>query len=406
MNAIRLRRDPRAERAARLVPGNGRQRYDMSATPDGLMTSPSGRLRRDPRAERQRLLTTGRDGRARLVRSGLVGQMAGSAASNATVVKKIRVEQPEFFIIVVPDLPDGRLDRSDRQVLGAARKLADAGGGAVVVVGETVDEASLGQAGADRFVPLSGGSDPDARVAELVTVMDALSPRHVLLPESEEGADMARRLAARTGLGLLPGIEVLGPKQVIRPCGAGRQEWVGGLAPLMTLAPDRVPAWEGDVHEILPLEETIEGPVPASARMTVGTVIPADPATMNLGDAPFVVSAGRGVTDFASFHATVRALHATPGASRVVCDNGDMPRSTQVGASGTILDALCYVALGIAGAPQHLQGLGRVEHIVAVNTDLHAAMVARAGLAIIADAQAVMPALCEVLAAEYGEKGA
>ncbi|NHN88998.1 electron transfer flavoprotein subunit alpha/FixB family protein [Acetobacter conturbans] len=404
MNAIRLRRDPRAERAARLVPGNGRLRYDMSATPYERMTSPSGRLRRDPRAERQRLLTTGRDGRARLVRSGLVGQMTGISTASARTVKKIRVEKPEFFIVVVPDLPDGRLDRADRQLLGAARKLADGGEGAIVVVGAAVDAPSLGQAGADRILPLADGSDPDARVAELVAVMEALSPRHVLIPESEEGADLARRLAARTRLGLLPGIEVLGPKQAIRPCGAGRQEWAGGLAPLMTLAPDRVPAWQGEEHEILPLEKTPVPSGPVQARMRVGAIRSPDPATMNLGDAPFVVAAGRGVTDFESFRATVKALHATPGASRVVCDNGDMPRATQVGASGTILDALCYVAMGIAGAPQHLQGLGRVEHVVAVNTDLHAAMVSRAGLAIIADAQAVMPVLCEILAAEYGEK--
>jgi len=40
-----------------------------------------------------------------------------------------------------------------------------------------------------------------------------------------------------------------------------------------------------------------------------------------------------------------------------------------------------------------------VEHVVAVNTDLHAAMIARAELAIIADAQVVMPALLEALRA-------
>jgi electron transfer flavoprotein alpha subunit len=34
-----------------------------------------------------------------------------------------------------------------------------------------------------------------------------------------------------------------------------------------------------------------------------------------------------------------------------------------------------------------------VEHVIAVNTDLHAAMIKRASLAIIADAQRVMPAL-------------
>jgi len=60
-----------------------------------------------------------------------------------------------------------------------------------------------------------------------------------------------------------------------------------------------------------------------------------------------------------------------------------------------VLRARCYLALGIAGAPQHLQGIPEVEHVVAVNTDLHAAMVKRAGLAVVADARAVMPALIQ-----------
>ncbi|MGU3384947.1 hypothetical protein ACLBYG_10610 [Methylobacterium sp. D53M] len=37
---------------------------------------------------------------------------------------------------------------------------------------------------------------------------------------------------------------------------------------------------------------------------------------------------------------------------------------------------------------------------MAVNTDLHAAMIERAGLAIVQDAQAVMPALLRLLAEE------
>lgn len=77
----------------------------------------------------------------------------------------------------------------------------------------------------------------------------------------------------------------------------------------------------------------------------------------------------------------------------MACDAGHLPRAMQVGASGTLLNANCYIALGISGAPQHLQGIGSVEHVVAVNTDLHAAIIARAELAIIADAHAVMRAL-------------
>jgi electron transfer flavoprotein alpha subunit len=40
-----------------------------------------------------------------------------------------------------------------------------------------------------------------------------------------------------------------------------------------------------------------------------------------------------------------------------------------------------------------LQGITEVKHVIAVNTDLHAEMIKRADLAIVADAQTVMPAL-------------
>jgi electron transfer flavoprotein alpha subunit len=121
-----------------------------------------------------------------------------------------------------------------------------------------------------------------------------------------------------------------------------------------------------------------------------------DPNAVPLREADFIVSAGHGVTDWASFHDMATALGAAEGGSRVVCDAGSMPRDRQVGASGSLVEPRCYLAFGIAGAPQHLQGIARCERVLAVNTDLHAEMVKRADLAIIADAQAVMPALAKL----------
>ena len=146
----------------------------------------------------------------------------------------------------------------------------------------------------------------------------------------------------------------------------------------------------------------LEPPEPATRAGAWLSVqdLAADAAATPLGEAGFVIAAGAGVTDFDGFGALARALGATPGASRMVCDAGLMPRAAQVGASGTVLAARCYFALGIAGAPQHLQGVAGCETVVAVNTDLHAAMIARAALAVVADAQAVIPALRALLEAE------
>ena len=77
--------------------------------------------------------------------------------------------------------------------------------------------------------------------------------------------------------------------------------------------------------------------------------------------------------------------------------HGSLSRDRQVGASGTSVEARCYFAFGISGAPQHLQGITRCENVIAINTDPHAPMMKRADLAIVADAQAVMPALARLL---------
>lgn len=129
-------------------------------------------------------------------------------------------------------------------------------------------------------------------------------------------------------------------------------------------------------------------------------LLPGDPRALPLAEADLVLSAGDGVTDFDAFHDLAAVLGAAEGGSRVVCDAGHLPRERQVGASGSILSAGCYVAVGISGSVQHLHGVADCRAVVAVNTDLHAEMVRRSDLAIIADAQAVMPALTELLRAE------
>jgi electron transfer flavoprotein alpha subunit len=152
--------------------------------------------------------------------------------------------------------------------------------------------------------------------------------------------------------------------------------------------------YRGTAHEVEPLEPIA---VPVQRGILSAEPIKINAAEIPLGQAGVVIAAGNGVRDFNGFLHLARALRATPGASRVVCDAGFLPRTLQVGASGTVLDADVYIAFGISGAPQHLQGIGKVDHVVAINTDLHAAMIARAELAIIADAQDIMPALRAVL---------
>jgi electron transfer flavoprotein alpha subunit len=393
----RLRRDPRAERAAHGVEGGTRPRFDLAAVPTGK------RPHRDPRAE-QRQATVPGTARLRLDRSQRAPVLA--IAPERPVVEtapQIRIiAEPSFLVAVVPDAPGGRLTPHDRQLLGAARLLADAGGGAVLAIVPDAVE-GLAAASADRVLVLADNADfdPEGRADAIVATLARLNVRHALFAETADGGDLARRIAAQLDEPLFTGAESLTAKAVTRPARGRRVEQRMAPPRLLTLAADAVAPHGGTIHEA----KTIEAPRP-SAEAKKGIVgskfIAADPATVPLAEAAFVVSAGNGVTDFDGFRALAVALSATPGASRVVCDAGLMPRAAQVGASGTVLEAACYFALGIAGAPQHLQGVAKCEHVVAVNTDLHAAMIERAGLAVVADAQLVMPAIIAALKAEEG----
>ncbi|WP_029353269.1 electron transfer flavoprotein subunit alpha/FixB family protein [Bosea sp. 117] len=393
----RIRRDPRAERSAHRVAGEARPRFDLAAS-----ASAGGRLRRDPRAE-LRLMLVGGTARLRLDRAQRQAAVVAPESRPAPVeaAPKLRIiAEPAFLVAVVPDAPGGRLSPQDRQLLGAARILADAARGAVVAVVAAPME-DLAAAGADRVLLLGTDEDydPARRAGAVAATLEVLAVRYALFPESADGGDLARRVAARLREPLFTGAETVTAKAVSRASDGRRTEQRIAPPRLISLSPDSVAPHGGTLHEarLIEMEPVAAPPSPA---ILDARIIPADPSAVPLSEADFVVSAGNGVSDFEAFRALAATLNATPGASRVVCDAGLMPRAAQVGASGTVLEASCYFALGIAGAPQHLQGVAKCEHVVAVNTDLHAAMIERAGLAIVADAQKVMPAILKALKAE------
>ncbi|SEQ66731.1 electron transfer flavoprotein alpha subunit apoprotein [Faunimonas pinastri] len=390
----RPRIDPRQAREAHRVISVGRSRFDLAAKPVGV----SRRPRRDPRRERAELMVADA-GRMRLDRarpSGMAQPLPQREAAAAAPSVRI-IENPVFLVLVIADpIENGTLSAVDRQALGAARALAGGEGG-VVLCAEALTEVA-GRAGADRLITAPAGlSDPETRAVALEELVGLLQPRHVILPETADGGDLARRLAVRLGEPLFAGAEQVSPRGLVRRV-RGRQVDQRAMPPrIVTVEPDMVAPHSGIAHEARPLEVDVRWP---GAMVTPAERIRPDAASLSLAEADFVAAVGNGISDLEAFRSLVAALGATPGASRMVCDAGLMPRAAQVGASGTVLSADCYLALGIAGAPQHLQGIAGCRHVVAVNTDLHAAMIERAELAIVADAQAVMPAILRLLAEE------
>jgi electron transfer flavoprotein alpha subunit len=130
-----------------------------------------------------------------------------------------------------------------------------------------------------------------------------------------------------------------------------------------------------------------------------------DAAQLALEEADFIVSAGNGVSDVPAFERLAATLGAAIGASRVAVDDGKFTRDKQIGATGKTVEASVYIAFGISGAVQHLQGIKDCRHVIAVNLDASAPIAKRANLTVIADARETIAALNEAAAAARSARG-
>ena len=393
-----IRRDPRAEWIARnrLHPLHASMQKAESS-----WLSAAGVLRKNPHA----VGFIGPNGIKRIDRSGVQQGSAGKRSSASEVVQLPLhiVEQPAFHIVVVPDMVGGRLSSHDKDLLGLAHKLAGNGGAVVAVIFGEHKESAFDCNGVDRLLQLTGeafeGYAPEARVLALSAVESQLAPRHWLLPDSRTGGgELGRRLAAK--LGERPATRVWQVADGIASgrAGAGREDLIRQAPRLILAAAECAEPVSETRHEVRPIElsEAIVRHLPRIQNLGAVAV---DPAQIPMAEAEFILSGGNGVKDWELFHQAAKALGATEGASRVAVDDGFMGRERQVGASGIWVSARVYVAVGISGAIQHLQGIGACDKVVAINLDPSCDMIKRADLSVIGDSAAILQALIERVAA-------
>ncbi len=108
-----------------------------------------------------------------------------------------------------------------------------------------------------------------------------------------------------------------------------------------------------------------------------------------IGKAEVIVSGGRGIGEKENYKYIELLANLFPrsatGASRPICDYGWATYSKQVGITGTIVSPKLYIACGISGANQHIEGIKNSQLIVAINTDPDAPVFQIADICIIAD---------------------
>lgn len=322
-----------------------------------------------------------------------VALQAPPAPARHAARKPLRTSEPASrSVLVVAHGNRAQLDAHACQTVAAAALLAarDTAVHVLVFGGYDGDAAQLG-ADTLTVVPDTSAYAPDSELAFLLSLISRECPLHIFLPDNGlPDGDLGRRLAAALRETVVAGITELNRDGVTSPFHAGLKSLRQAMPRILLLAPGAVDArlpfvGHGVRVSALPLQMR-------SNFRDLGTrVLP--PAEVDLEEADLIVSAGNGVRDLDGFHDLADALGAAVGASRVPVDDGRFARNQQIGATGKTVSASAYLAFGISGAVQHLQGIKDCRHVIAVNRDASAPLIRRADLSIIDDTQRVAQAL-------------
>jgi len=145
------------------------------------------------------------------------------------------------------------------------------------------------------------------------------------------------------------------------------------------------------------VEAIVSAVDPMAVRVRVTETVQGTGARLDLGEAPVIVSGGRGLKEAANFRLVEDLAaafgNAAVGATRAVTDDGWRPHSDQIGQTGRLVSPELYVACGISGAIQHLAGMRTARTIVAINKDREAPIFKVADYGIVGDVLDILPVL-------------
>jgi electron transfer flavoprotein alpha subunit len=315
-------------------------------------------------------------------------------------------------VLVLVEHADGALKKVTSELITAARVLGEP---AAVVVGKpgTADPLvdGLKAAGAAKIYVAESDTAEKYLITPSVDVLAALaesaSPAAVLLAASADGKEIAGRLAARIGSGLLVDVvDVQADNKAVWSIFGGAYTVEGqatGDTPVITVRPGAIDAEPSDGAGE---KVDVEVPEPAENATKITAREPAVAGDRpELTEATIVVSGGRGVGSadkFSVVEELADSLGAAVGASRAAVDSGYYPGQFQVGQTGKTVSPQLYIALGISGAIQHRAGMQTSKTIVAVNKDEEAPIFEIADYGVVGDLFKVAPQLTEAVKTRKG----
>lgn len=317
-------------------------------------------------------------------------------------------------IWVVADRTQGQVANVTLEALSAARSLADSLGAYVycVLLGSEVSglAGSLYQAGADG---VRVAEDPSLAIFALEPYLEILadlfaaeSPEVVMLGATDQGQELAPRLAQRMGGGLIEHVTAVALDEATRSvqctypvyggeyyhiaaCPEARPQFLtieagAFAAPYM----DSYRRGEPTPLEVRPIEPTLR---------IIGRAEDFEPPAIPLSSAPVIVSAGRQAGDFDLVLQLSTVLGGQVAGDRGARDAGWIGPERIIDLRHVSAAPDVYLAAGIRGDTFHNAAVEEAKFIAAIHPDPVAPIFQIADICVEAEPAEVLPHLIEAL---------
>ena len=316
-------------------------------------------------------------------------------------------------VLILAEHLNNKVSDISFEMIGKAKELAGKFGGKAIAILMGSGVKSLAESlGADSVLyvddPALAQFNPEAYSRALAAVIKDRAPRMVMIGNTSMGMDVGAWLSVSTGLPLIAyvnGLAVEGSTLVATSQIYGgkiqAEAILNSESCLVSCLAGAFPVGAGLAPALVPAQsvEQIASPVPLNdLKVKFIKLIEPEKGDVDITQQPILVSIGRGIGGQENIELAqelANALGCAVSSSRPITDAGWLPKTRQVGKSGLTVKPKLYLALGISGAPEHLEGMRGAELIIAVNTDDKAPIFDVAHYGATCDMLDLLPALTE-----------
>jgi electron transfer flavoprotein alpha subunit len=300
----------------------------------------------------------------------------------------------------------GKVSEISYVMLAAAHNLSQSTGGKVIAILLGYNAQVLAKDfNADQVLyadhPLLADFNPEVYQKNLLQIIDEYKPRAVLFGHTTIGSDTVGGISKILGLPLVSSvrsIEING-KLISQICGGKIMAEFELPEPtaLITIVPGGYKPEQGQNVSPPPLT-SITVQTPEDLRIKLIQYIEPETGDVDISKEPLLIAIGRGIQtqdNISLAEELAQAMEGVVCASRPVVDQGWLPTSRLVGKSGSAVKPKIYLAIGISGAPEHVEAITGSNVIIAINTDPNAPIFNIAKYGTTADLFDLVPVLTE-----------